>query len=116
MKNTTYALPNDEEEIQRLNLNFVCRSILGASIIAPISPEPTNILDAGTGSGAWCIDVATQFPKARVLRIDLSPIQPENGPTNCEFLVADLNDGLKFPDERMDLVHSRFGVPKLTHC
>jgi hypothetical protein len=43
-----------------------------------------------------------------VVGIDLSPIQPDFVPQNCEFVVADLNDGLDFDDGSHDLVHSRY--------
>jgi len=64
-------------------------------------------LDVGTGSGAWCIEVADQFPKAHVVGIDLSPIQATTIPLNCEFIVSDLNEGLGFDDGSLDLVQSR---------
>lgn len=54
------------------------------------------------------MDVAEEYPNAYVIGIDLSPIQPTYVPENCEFIVADLNDGLEFDDGSYDLVHSRY--------
>jgi methylase of polypeptide subunit release factors len=78
--------------------------------MAPISPKATKIVDLGTGSGAWCIEVADQFPNAFIRGIDLSPIQPNIVPGNCDFVVHDINEGLPFDDGSIDLVQSRFDV------
>jgi len=48
------------------------------------------VLDLGTGTGIWAIDVADEFPNADVIANDLSPIQPENVPENVAFEVDDV--------------------------
>jgi len=52
-------------------------------------------------------DFATQFPSARIDGIDLSPVQPDMVPTNCEFAVDDMNAPSTFPDGLFDFVHLR---------
>jgi methylase of polypeptide subunit release factors len=64
-------------------------------------------VDIGCGSGAWCIEVADEFPEANVCGMDLSPIQPNDVPDNCDFIVGDLTEGLDFDESLMDLVQSR---------
>lgn len=68
-------------------------------------------MDIGCGSGAWCVEVADRYPSAIVVGMDLSPIQPTLVPTNCEFIVADLTQGLDFHDGSQDLVQSRYCIP-----
>ena len=65
-------------------------------------------MDVGCGSGKWCVEVANEFPSARVKGIDLSPILPRSAPLNVDFIVADLNNGLNLDDGSQDLVHSRY--------
>lgn len=43
--------------------------------LAPLA-NPKRILDIGTGTGIWAIEMAEQYPDAQVIGIDLSPIQP----------------------------------------
>lgn len=53
----------------------------GSLHIAPIE-KPQRILDVGTGTGIWALDIAEQFPMAEVIGTDPSPIQPNCGPAN----------------------------------
>jgi len=47
----------------------------GKAFFAPVE-NPQRILDVGTGTGIWALDVGDQYPSAQVVGIDLSPIQP----------------------------------------
>jgi len=91
------------------------RTLLGNTIVAPIGPNPVQIVDVGTGSGRWPLEVADQYPSTRVIGLDLSPIQPTVVPNNLEFLVEDVTGGIGLSDASTDLVHSRLiagGVPE----
>jgi len=66
-----------------------------------------RLVDVGTGSGGWVLEVAEQYPGTRVSGIDISPIQPTFVPGNAEFIIMDLTQGLDFDDGSTDFVHSR---------
>ncbi|KAG8892544.1 hypothetical protein FRC00_011894, partial [Tulasnella sp. 408] len=66
-----------------------------------------RVLDIGTGTGTWAVDVAIQYPNAEVVGLDLAPVKlGSTPPTNCTFLVGDASAGLKSYG-RFDVVHAR---------
>ncbi len=66
------------------------------------------MLDIGTGTGIWAIDFADEFPGARVIGTDLSPIQPGFVPPNVKFYVDDFEQAWEFPEVgRFDYIHWR---------
>lgn len=104
-----YILPNDELEQERLNLqHHMWRLMLGGGLYtAPLS-EPSRVLDLGTGTGIWAIEMADEFPGAEVKGIDLSPIQPQWVPPNCTFHVDDYDGTWTYlPHEAFDFIHGR---------
>ncbi|KIO32956.1 hypothetical protein M407DRAFT_91008 [Tulasnella calospora MUT 4182] len=71
--------------------------------------DPNAILDIGTGSGCWIIDMAKRYPHVDAVGMDLVPpnfVSPP--PDNTRFECDDANHGLSqyFP-ESFDVVHSR---------
>ncbi|KAB8277983.1 S-adenosyl-L-methionine-dependent methyltransferase [Aspergillus minisclerotigenes] len=69
-------------------LHHIYRLMLGGGLYkAPTPQSPQCILDIGTGTGIYAIDIADEFPNAEILGIDLSPIQPHRVPPNCKFVV-----------------------------
>lgn len=43
--------------------------------LAPLL-NPMRILDVGTGTGIWAMEMADQYPNSTVTGTDLSPVQP----------------------------------------
>ncbi|OCL08663.1 S-adenosyl-L-methionine-dependent methyltransferase [Glonium stellatum] len=108
-KDGKYHLPNDEQEISRLELQHRIwyLTLNGRSHLAPIPESITNALDVGCGTGSWAIDFATMYPSAEVIGTDLSgPIQPTNVPPNCTFLIDDATADWAFP-KKFDFIHVR---------
>jgi len=102
-----YVMPNDEREQERMDIHYhSVRLVLGnRHFIAPVE-DPTSILDVGTGTGIWAMDVADDYPGATVVGIDLSPIQPTAVPPNLEFQIMDADEPWDFTN-RFDYVHTR---------
>lgn len=104
-----YPLPNDEQEQERLNLlHHIFRMLLGGGLFrSPISSKPQRILDFGTGTGIWAVDIADEFPSAEVIGTDLSAIQPGWVPPNCKFYVDDAESDWSYTFESFDFIHGR---------
>ena len=68
--------------------------------------DPTAVLDVGTGTGIWAMDVADDYPGAQVIGVDLSPIQPTAVPPNLEFQIMDADEPWDF-HAKFDLIHTR---------
>ncbi|RPA81281.1 S-adenosyl-L-methionine-dependent methyltransferase [Ascobolus immersus RN42] len=104
-----YMLPNDEAEEERLNVGHAAFFFMlkGELHIAPVYPR--RVLDLGTGTGCWAIDMGDLYPDAEIIGTDLSPIQPHFVPPNVHFEVDDFEDeewGFS-EKERFDLIHTR---------
>lgn len=102
-----YALPNDESEQERMDITYhSIRLTLGEQHWHCPIRQPRMVLDVGTGTGIWAIDVADDYPSAQVIGIDLSPIQPTAVPPNLEFQVMDADETWTF-SQRFDFIHTR---------
>ncbi|RDW70953.1 hypothetical protein BP6252_07516 [Coleophoma cylindrospora] len=103
-----YPLPNDEKEQDRLDLfHHIYKLLLNGDLFcAPIPPNPQRVLDFGTGTGIWALDIADQFTSAEVIGTDLSPIQPQWVAPNCTFEIDDIESEWTF-GRPFNFIHSR---------
>jgi cyclopropane fatty-acyl-phospholipid synthase-like methyltransferase len=102
-----YKMPNDKDEQQRIEIKYhaIRLALNNTLFFAPIR-APSCILDIGTGTGLWAIDVADAHPQASVVGIDLSPIMTNLVPPNLEFQIHDADEPWDFT-RKFDLVHCR---------
>lgn len=100
---------SSQPELERLDImNALFDLVLEKLHHMPIDPnESHRILDIGTGTGIWAIEVGEECPTAEVIGIDISPTMPLTVPPNVKFEVADIEDAWNFsyPFTR---IHSRY--------
>ncbi|KAK3319717.1 S-adenosyl-L-methionine-dependent methyltransferase [Cercophora scortea] len=111
-KNSRYPIPNDDIEQDREELKHAMMLEVtdGKLFFAPIGDYPQKIIDLGTGTGLWAIEVADLYPSAVVQGIDFTPIQPVWVPSNLSFVVDDIEDEWRNGSD-FDLVHIRQVFP-----
>ncbi|PPQ99299.1 hypothetical protein CVT24_009167 [Panaeolus cyanescens] len=104
-----YKLPADEEELTRLDEQHnMLISVMGGKYVAPMyevmvddTPgEPKAVLDLGSGSGTWIMDVVRDWPNCTAVAVDLIPLQIPSE-------VDDINLGLEHFYGDFNVVHSR---------
>ncbi|KAF6821203.1 Demethylmenaquinone methyltransferase 5 [Colletotrichum plurivorum] len=113
-KEGRYMLPNDDLEQDREDMKhaLVVEICKGALHRAPLD-NPHRILDIGTGTGIWAIDMGDQYPEAEIIGLDLSPIQPPFVPPNVQFLVDDVEADWLYAENSIDYIHLRHMAPSI---
>ena len=109
MKDGSYIMPNDEVELDRLDLmhQLLRITMRNRLYFAPLGDSVARILDVGTGTGIWAIEMGDEFPDAEIIGTDLSPTQPSWVPPNVKFEIDDAEETWTFPD-KFDFVHLRY--------
>ncbi|ORX57591.1 S-adenosyl-L-methionine-dependent methyltransferase [Hesseltinella vesiculosa] len=112
---SAYWLPSDEEEMDRLTgQHFALKGLFAGNLSRFMLDEQhhlkpgTRVLDIGCGPGTWPLEVATDFPSAEVVGVDIVDIFPKTHPTNTTFELGNVVDGLAYPDNSFDVVNMRF--------
>ncbi|KAL0930848.1 uncharacterized protein CTRU02_213583 [Colletotrichum truncatum] len=114
----SYFAPNDESlsnrplkhEIDRLDFThtLILKTLGGKLYMAPLETHKVQrVLDSGTGSGIWAIEMADMLENAEIIGNDLSPIQPEWVPPNVKFEVDDIESPWLYPF-KFDFIFSRY--------
>ena len=84
-----YLLAHDPAEQSRLDFQHVfLKGILQKNYLAPIT-DPSALLDVGSGTGRWAIEMAQAFPATRVTGIDVAPTV-SSGALNAQFVQHDI--------------------------
>lgn len=125
LADTPYVLPHDDQEINRLDFqHYMLRYALHGNFAAPVR-SPASILDVGSGTGRWAMEMAAYFPDTNVVATDIvTPADEataapgfglEKRPENYTFVPGNVLNGLSFADGSFDFVHMRlliFALPE----
>ncbi|KAJ2904438.1 uncharacterized protein MKZ38_008111 [Zalerion maritima] len=106
-----YNFPNDDEEQDRLDMihHVFYRLMSDKLFLAPIDLAGKKVLDIGTGTGIWPIQLGDEHPECgEVVGNDLSAIQPDWVPPNVKFVVDDVEQDWVREDAPFDYVHCRY--------
>ena len=88
--------------------HHVFRLALGGELcMTKFEKEPERILDVGTGTGIWAMEMGDMYPAAEITGSDLSPVQPEWVPPNVKFEIDDVRDTWTYPPDHFDFIHAR---------
>lgn len=89
-----YSMPIDERELDRNDMQHHKFGLMleGRLYLAPIPQSIHRILDLGTGTGIWAVDMAYKHPSAEIVGVDIAPVQPDWVPPNCTFEIDDVED------------------------
>ena len=125
-----------QRELDRIDLKHHIITLLcnGHLHLAPLH-GPQKILDIGTGTGIWAIEMGEQYPESEIVGIDLSPVQPAlyachlpgvliderhadrdvRVPNNVTFEIDDIEArDWTWPDNHFDYIHSRFMIASIS--
>ncbi|KAG8894856.1 hypothetical protein FRC01_012703, partial [Tulasnella sp. 417] len=122
-----YMLPADVAEHDRLDLQHEMLKKLRGGLfypphvvrkaLAPRDDSRPSVLDVGSGSGTWVIEMGKQFPHVEVVGLDLAPLNlSSEPPSNCRFECDDVNLGLLHYKGCFDVVHASCVTLGITNC
>ncbi|HEU5376310.1 MAG TPA: class I SAM-dependent methyltransferase [Ktedonobacteraceae bacterium] len=116
LANSDYLLPKDKDEEYRLNFqHHALYQAIGSHYVAPIAESIRLILDSGTGTGIWPIEMASVFPQAQVIGVDIDPaLFKQDVPDNCYLRTGNILTGLPFPDALFGYTHQRLLTAAIT--
>lgn len=120
--NAPYLLPQNLDGLnQRDFLHYILRYIFKGNYLAPLSlVEGSRILDVGTGTERWALEMAQAFPSVQVYGLDLEETPRTTGyapasqfPANYHFQAGNILKRLPFINGSFDFVHQRMVLSEI---
>ncbi|CAG7564463.1 unnamed protein product [Fusarium equiseti] len=108
---TSYFLPNDDQQLESVDLTHHYLTILldDQLFLPPLKEDKLQkVLDVGTGTGIWAIEFADRYPNVEIIGTDLSPCQPEWVPPNVRFEIDDAVMNWTWEPNEFDFIHIRY--------
>lgn len=103
-----YYQPNDDRQAKAGSIehHVWLLTLHDALFLAPLQ-DPQRVLDVGTGTGLWAVDMGDRYPSCEVVGTDLSPTQVPYAPPNVRFEIDDCCSEWTYPENSFDLIHVR---------
>lgn len=103
-----YYQPNDDRQAKAGSIehHVWLLTLRDALFLAPLQ-DPQRVLDVGTGTGLWAVDMGDRYPSCEVVGTDLSPTQVPYAPPNVRFEIDDCCSEWTYPENSFDLIHVR---------
>ncbi|KZT01838.1 S-adenosyl-L-methionine-dependent methyltransferase [Laetiporus sulphureus 93-53] len=110
-----YPLPVDAYEQHRQNRqHYLLRQVVEANYanlvrhaLRNLPGEQRHVVDLCTGTGKWVMDLAADYPHARIDGLDIVPIQTRHPLKNVFFEMHDVTERFRYGDRTIDFVHAR---------
>ncbi|KAF7723939.1 hypothetical protein EC973_001511 [Apophysomyces ossiformis] len=114
VETSTYWLPKDEEEQERLTVQHLAIKELYNGNVLSRTPEfvdlekGCDVLDIGCGSGMWAMDMGMAYPNSKFTGVDIADVRVKNITLeNVTFGYGNILEKVDFPDNSFDMVHIR---------
>ncbi|KIX05130.1 uncharacterized protein Z518_06002 [Rhinocladiella mackenziei CBS 650.93] len=98
---------DNEEQVRQIAVLDKCRILMGGPHLAPIGPDPKEILELSCGTGIWAMDMAVEYPEAHILGTDTVIDIPKTVPPNCSFDLFNAYGPWKWGADVFDFIHLR---------
>ncbi|CAO3699569.1 unnamed protein product [Rhizopus stolonifer] len=113
---STYWLPKDDEEQQRLTgQHFALKELYESNLLSSVEEsldfkKGVSVLDVGCGSGIWIMDMLSDYPNCEYYGCDMVDTTNKNLKVNFQFQIGNILNGLPYADNTFDFVNMRLFV------
>jgi SAM-dependent methyltransferase len=97
-------------------MHFVLRMLTDGNHLANLSRSSVSkVLDVGTGSGLWVLEMAAEYPTMSFTGMDVNTFQPHMiKPQNVQFVQANVLERTPFRERSFDYIHVRMMAGSVT--